>query len=135
MEKLIFMLWSPIWVNVEDLKGKLKYLVRKTFPGMCDRIGFKFYKKQTKFENHKICHDIICGDCDKKLRRFCKSFDVRCLWNEASPNKFHRQEKDSFGFWVKLMIELGFQFKNFCIGNRQDGLFHAKFWIFLESVR
>ena len=59
MEKLIFMLWSPIWVNVEDLNGKLKYLVRKTFPGMCDRIGFKFYKKQMNSENHEICHDIM----------------------------------------------------------------------------
>ena len=82
MEKLIFMLWSPILVNVEDLKGKLKYLVRKTFLGTCDRIGFKFYKMQMNSENHVICHDIICGCCDKKLRRFCKSCDVCWLRNK-----------------------------------------------------
>ena len=59
MKKLILMLLSPIGVNVEDLKRKFKYLVRKTFPGTCDRIGFKFYKKQMSYENHDICHDIM----------------------------------------------------------------------------
>ena len=59
MEKLILMLLSPIGVNVEDLKRKFKYLVRKTFPGKCDRIGFKFYKKQMNSENHEICLDVM----------------------------------------------------------------------------
>ena len=53
------MLLSPIGVNVEDLKPKFKYLVRKTFPGKCDRIGFKFYKKQMNSENHEICLDVM----------------------------------------------------------------------------
>ena len=59
MEKLILMLLSPIRVNVEDLKQKFKYLVRKTFPGTCDQIGFKFYKKQMNSENHEICLDVM----------------------------------------------------------------------------
>ena len=59
MKKLILMLLSPIGVNVEDLKRKFKYLVRKTFPRTCDRIGFKLYRKQMNYENHEICHDIM----------------------------------------------------------------------------
>ena len=59
MKKLILMLLSPIGVNVEDLKRKFKYLVRKTFPGTCNRIGFKLYRKQMNSKNHEICHDIM----------------------------------------------------------------------------
>ena len=122
MEILIFMLLSPILATIEVLKGKFEHVVHEILPRTCAWIGFKFYNKQT-------VEAVI-----KKWECFTKVLTYDCLWNEASPNKFHRQEKDSFGFWVKLMIELGFQFKNFCIGNRQDGLFHVKFWIFLESV-
>jgi len=32
------------------------------------------------------------------------------------------------------MIELGFHFKTFCIGNIHDGLSQVKFWLFFESV-
>ena len=53
------MLLSPIGFNVEDLKRNFKYLVRKTFQGTCDRIGFKFYKKQMNSENHEICLDVM----------------------------------------------------------------------------
>ena len=70
MEKLTFMLLSPIWFNVEDLKRKFKYLVRKTFPGTCDRIGFKFYKKQMSYENHDICHDIMISYVDAVIKNW-----------------------------------------------------------------
>ena len=40
---------------------------------------FKFHKNQMKSENHEICHDIICGGYDKKLRRFHKSYHVCCV--------------------------------------------------------
>ena len=81
--KMIFILLSPIWGIVEEFKEKFEHLVHETWPWMCGRIGFKFYKTQTKSENHKICHDIIRGGCDKKLRRFHKSCHVRCLQDEA----------------------------------------------------
>ena len=80
--KMIFILLSPIWGIVEEFKEKFEHLVHETWPWMCGWIGFKFYKTQTKSENHKICHDIIQG-CDKKLRRFHKSCHVRYLQDEA----------------------------------------------------
>ena len=134
MKKLIFMLLSPIWVIVEDFKEKFEYLLHKTWPWTCDRIGFKFYKKQMNSKNHDICHDIICGGCDKKLRRFCKSYEVCWLRNEVSPKKFQRVQKDSLSFWVKVTIELRFDIKTFCIGKSHDGLFHVKFWLIFESI-
>ena len=72
--------------------------------------------------------DIIRGDCGKKLRRFRTICHVRPLQTEASPKKNHSVEKDPVRFGVKVMVELRFDFKSFCIGNRQHRLVHVKFW-------
>ena len=47
---------------------------------------------------------------------------------EASPKKNRSVEKDPVRFGVKVMVELGFDFKTFCMGNRQHRLVHVKFW-------
>ena len=59
MEKMILMLLSSIWVIVKDLNGKFEHLVHETWPRMCGRIDFQFYKNQTKSKNQEICHDIM----------------------------------------------------------------------------
>ena len=56
---MIYMLLSPIWGIVEEFKGKIEHLVHETWPQTCGGIVFKFYKKQMKYENHEICHDIV----------------------------------------------------------------------------
>ena len=73
-------------------------------------------------------HDIIRGDYGKKLRRFRTICHVRPLQTEASPKKNRSVEKDPVRFRVKVTVELGFDFKFFCIGNRQYRLVHVKFW-------
>ena len=45
------------------------------------------------------------------------------LQTEASYKKNPSVEKDS----VRFAVELGFDFKTFCIGNREHTLFHVKF--------
>ena len=75
-------------------------------------------------------HDIIHGGYGKKLRRFRTTYQVRCLQTKASQKKNRNVEKDSVRFGVKVMVELGFGFKTFCIGNREHRLFHVKFDIF-----
>ena len=71
-------------------------------------------------------HDIIRGGCDKKLRKFRIIFHVRCLQPEASPKKNRSVEKDSVRFGVKVTVELGSDFKTFCLGNREHRLFRVK---------
>ena len=70
-------------------------------------------------------HDIIHGDYGKKLRRFRTIYHVLCLQNEVSQKKNHSVEKDSVRFGVKEIIKLGFDFKTFCIGNREHRLIHV----------
>ena len=73
-------------------------------------------------------HDIIRGDCGKKLRRFRTICHVRPLQTEASPKMNRSVEKDPVRFVVTVTVELRFDFKSFCIGNRQHRLAHVKFW-------
>ena len=63
----------------------------------------------------------------KKLRRFRTICHVRPLQTEASPKKNRSVEKDPVRFEVKVTVELRFDFKSFCIGNRQHRLVHVKF--------
>ena len=78
-----------------------------------------------KSENHEICHDIICGGYGKKLRRFHKSWHMRCLQIEASPKKFQR-------VGVKVTGEFGFDFKTFCIGKHNLDSFIPNFGYFSD---
>ena len=73
-------------------------------------------------------HDIIHGGYGKKLTRFHTMCHVRYSQTEVSQKKNLSVEKDSVRFAVKVTVELGFDFKIFCIGNREQRLFHVKFW-------
>ena len=77
-------------------------------------------------------HDIIRGGCGNKFRRFRTIFHVRCLQTEASPKKNRSVEKDLVRFGVKVTVELGFDFKTFCIGNENKDCFMCNFGKFLD---
>ena len=70
-------------------------------------------------------HDIIHGGYGKKLRMFHTIYHIRCLQTEASQKKNHSVEKESIRFEIKVTVELGFDFKTFCIGNREHRLIHV----------
>ena len=79
------------------------------------------------FEHHEICQDLMISYVEamvKKLRRFHTICHVRCLQTEVSQKKNHIIEKDSVRLDVKATIELGFDYKTFCIGNREHRLIH-----------
>ena len=63
----------------------------------------------------------------EKLGRFWTICHVLCLQNEVSQKKNRSVENDSVRFRVKETIELGFDFKTFCIGNREHRLIPVKF--------
>ena len=77
---MIFMLFSIMWGRIQEQTTNFKHLVHETWPQTCGRVVFKFYKKANEFRklwNLSRCHDIICGGCDKNLRRFRTSCHVR----------------------------------------------------------
>ena len=69
-------------------------------------------------------HDIH-GGYEKKLRRFRTICHVGYLETEVSQKKNRSVEKDSVRFGVKVTVELGFDFRTFCIGNREHRLIHV----------
>ena len=70
-------------------------------------------------------HDILCGGHGKRLIRFHTICHIQCLQTEVSQKKNRSVENDLVRFRVKEMIELGFDFKTFCIGNREHRVIHV----------
>ena len=70
-------------------------------------------------------HDIIRGGCGKKLRSFRTICRVRYLQTEVSPKMNHSVENDSVRLGVQVTVELGFDFKTFCIANKEHRLIHV----------
>ena len=64
----------------------------------------------------------------EKIEEISHTLSRTCLQTDTSPKKNHRVEKDLIRFGVKLMVELLFEFKTFCIDNRQHILLNLKFW-------
>ena len=60
-----------------------------------------------------------------KIEQVSHNCHVRCLQTEVSQKKNHSVENDSVRFGVKVMIKLRFDFKFFCIGNREHRLIHV----------
>ena len=53
------MLFSIMWGHIQDQTTNFEHLVHETWPRTCGRVVFKFYKKQTKSENHETCQDVM----------------------------------------------------------------------------
>ena len=92
-------------------------------------------KKQTKSENHEICQDLVISYVEAVVKNG-EGFAQSVMYDVCKPKylrtKNRSVEKDSVRFGVKVTVELGFDFKTFCIGNREHRLFHVKFWYFLD---
>ena len=126
--KNIFMLLSPVWGLIREMKGNFEHLVHENRPRTCGRMVFKFIKKQTKSENHEFCEDLVISYVQavvKNWEGFAQSYHVQCLQTEVSQKKNYSVVKASVRFGVKVMVELGFEFKTFCIGNREHRLIHV----------
>ena len=113
MEKLIFMLLSPIWVIVEDLNGKVEHFVHEMWPQTCDRIGFKFYKMQMNSENHEICLDVMISYEEVVIKNWeCFAKVVTYVDYET---KYPKEVYENCAGFVKLLsqsddrIEIWFQ--------------------------
>jgi len=114
--KLIFILLSQIWVTVEDLKGKIEYLVHEIWPRTYGWIDFKFYKKQMKSENHEICHDTMISYVESVIKNwegFAKvltyiAYEMRHLRRSSIDNrgfiKILSNNDDRIGVWIQNFL-------------------------------
>ena len=57
--KMIFMLLSLMWGHIQEQTINFEHLVHETWPRTYGRVVFKFYKKQTKSENHETYQDVM----------------------------------------------------------------------------
>ena len=56
---MIFMLFIVMWGRIHEQTTNFEHIVHETWPRTCGRVVFKFYKKQTKSENHETCQDVM----------------------------------------------------------------------------
>jgi hypothetical protein len=110
-QKMIFMLLSPMWGRIHEMKGYFEHHAHKPWPRMCDRIVVKFYKKQTKFENHKFCHDIMIS-YDETMVKIWEGFaqvvmyapyKSKHLWRRSIELRSSRPEFES-KWWAILSL-------------------------------
>ena len=101
------------------MKRNFEHLVQETRPRTCGQmvLNSKKCKRSLKIMSLSRSHDIISGGCVKKLRRFRTICHVQYLQTKVSQKKNCSVEKDSVRCGVKVIIELGFDFKTFYIGN------------------
>ena len=126
-----FETWPMKWQEISNI------LFRK-HDHECVAVVFLNYKKISKVWKSwdlSWCEDIIGGGCGKKLRMFCTFRHIRCLQTEASQKKISNVEKDCIRFGVKMTVEFWFDYKTFCIVNREYILFHVNFWQIFETVK
>ena len=123
--------YSCYWVRCQALPKTWKEILNILFRKHDhERVAEWFLNSKKNKRSLKIMRfvrsrDIIHGGHGKKLRRFQTICHVRCLQTEVSQKKNRSVEKDSVRFWVKVTVELAFDFKTFYIANREHRLVHV----------
>ena len=125
--KMIFMLLSLVWVLPRKWKEISNILFRKHDH---EHVAEWFLNSKKSKRSPKIMRFVKISwyhlwRLRSKLNRFCTIYHVWCLQTEVSQKKNYSVEKDSVRFGVKVTIELRFDFKTFCIGNREHRLIHV----------
>jgi len=65
---MIVMLLSVVWGCIQERTRNFEYLVHETWPRTCVQSVFKFYKKQTKSENHETCWDVVISYVEAMIK-------------------------------------------------------------------
>ena len=68
IQKMIVMLLSVVWGRIQERTRNFGHLVHETWPRTCVRSVFKFYKKQTKSENHETCWDVMISYVEAMIK-------------------------------------------------------------------
>ena len=65
---MIFMVLSVVWGRIQEQTRNFEHLIHETWPRTCGRIVFKFYKMQTKSENHETCRDVMISYVEDAIK-------------------------------------------------------------------
>ena len=124
--KMIFMLLSLVWVLPRKWKEILNILFWKHDHEHVAEwfLNSKKSKRIWKSWDLSRSYDIIWGGYGKNWTGFKQIYHVWYLQIKVSQKKNRSVEKDSVRFGVKVTIKLRFDFKTFCIGNREQRLIH-----------
>jgi len=129
--KFIFILFNRHWGLIYEIKRKFKHVVKETRPRSRARADFKFYKKQTKSENHEIWQDVKISYVEamvKNWQHFAQVVTYVAHNLEHFWRSFKIVENGAVWFEVKVTVDLWFDSKNFCITNRHQWSYHVKIW-------
>ena len=83
------MLFSIKWGRIQDQTTNFEHLVHKTWPWTCGRVVFKFYKKQTKSENHETCQDVMISYVEAVIKIW-EGFAQVVTYDACKPKNFRR---------------------------------------------
>ena len=65
---MIVMLLSVVWGRIQERTRNFGDLVHETWPRTYVRSVFKFYKKQTTYENHETCWDVVISYVEAMIK-------------------------------------------------------------------
>ena len=65
---MIVMLLSVVWGRIQERTRNFGHLVHETWQRTCVRSVFKFYKKQTKSENHETRWDVVISYVEAMIK-------------------------------------------------------------------
>ena len=68
IRKLIVMLVSVMRGRIQERTRNFGHLVHETCPRNCVWSVYKFYKKQTKSENHETCWDVVISYVEAMIK-------------------------------------------------------------------
>ena len=129
--KFIFILFNRHWGLIYEIKRKFKHVVKETRPRSRARADFKFYKKQTKSENHEIWQDVKISYVEamvKNWQHFAQVVTYVAHNLEHFWRSFKIVENGAVWFEVKVTVDLWFASKFFFIANRYQWSYHVKIW-------
>ena len=87
--KMIFMLFSIMWGRIQEQTTNFEHLVHETWPRTCGRVVFKFYKKQTKSENHETCQDVMISYVEAVIKIW-EGFAQVVMYDACKPKNLLR---------------------------------------------
>ena len=82
-----------MWGRIQEQTTNFEHLVHETWPRTCGRIVFKFYKKQTKFENHETCQDVMISYVEAviKIEEVLRKLSRTMLANRRISEEFSEE--------------------------------------------
>ena len=135
--KMIFMLFSIMWGRIQQQTTNFKHLVHETWPQTCGRVVFKFYKKQTKSENHETCQDVMISYVEAVIKiweGFTQVCHVRCLPPRRPLYEIIKLLRRFFGLRASYVITCAKPSQIFITASTYDIMTSWQFSWFLDFI-